>query len=328
MLRAYDPGGSSSRSTVPDAIRPWPSGASRVTSPTTDTPAPNGPVAVHHQGLRLLERRRTGGEPLVELADQGIGLVELDVRRVVGPHVHHEVAAELVDVGPDQQELAGVLHGHEAVAGDLDQLRALEDLDRGAHRGLDLDHLRARGVARVGGLLVADQGQAEDAVTTVQLGAHRLEVEPDVVGGGVLVPAQVGQVLEVLWQRLRGLAEHDAAVVDAGGEVPALLVAGGAAHGLDRERCPGLREPAGHTRVGDGAEVVGVGHEHALEAGVDQLVEQAAAAERGVEVTVTGRTPLERRVDRPAHRLEVVDPDLRLLVLQELQRQPSTARSW
>ena len=76
---------------------------------------------------------------------------------------------------------------------------------------------------------------------------------------------------------------------------PPLLVAGGAAHGLDRERCPGLREPAGHTRVGDGAEVVGVGHEHPLEAGVDQLVEQAGAAERGVEVAVTGRTPLERR---------------------------------
>ena len=134
--------------------------------------------------------------------------------------------------------------------------------------------------------------------------------------------AQVGQVLEVLWQRLRGLAEHDPAVVDAGGEVPALLVAGGAAHGFDRERCPGLREPAGNTRVGDGAEVVGVGHEHTLEAGVDQLVEQAGAAEGGVDVTVTGRTPLERRVDRPAHRLEVVDPELRLLVLQELQRQP------
>ena len=35
-----------------------------------------------------------------------------------------------------------------------------------------------------------------------------------------------------------------------------------------------------------------------------------------------GRTPLHRRVARPADRREVVDPQLGLLALQELQRQP------
>ena len=51
------------------------------------------------------------------------------------------------------------------------------------------------------------------------------------------------------------------------------------------------------------------------------------SAQRGVEVAVARRTPLERRVARPPDRGEVVDAQLGLLVLQELQRQPSTARS-
>ena len=56
-------------------------------------------------------------------------------------------------------------------------------------------------------------------------------------------------------------------------------------------------------------------------AGLDQPVEQAGAAQRGVEVAVAGRAPLEVGVLRPADRREVLGEELGLLVLQELQRQ-------
>ena len=85
---------------------------------------------------------------------------------------------------------------------------------------------------------------------------------------------------------------------------------------------PRRGEPAGDPGVGHRAEVVGVGDERVAVAGVDQPVEQAGAEQRGVEVAVPGRTPLQRRVARPADRREVVDQQLGLLVLQELQRQP------
>ena len=93
---------------------------------------------------------------------------------------------------------------------------ALEDLDRRAHRGLDLDHLGGGGVAGVDVLDVADQRQAEDAAADVERLAHRDQVEPQVVGRAVAVPVEVGQRLLVLRQRLRGLAQHDPAVAACG----------------------------------------------------------------------------------------------------------------
>ena len=55
---------------------------------------------------------------------------------------------------------------------------------------------------------------------------------------------------------------------------------------------------------------------------LDQLVEQAGAAQRGVDVAVAGRAPLQVGVLRVGDRREVLDQELGLLVLQELQRQP------
>src|SRR4029078_4086593 len=63
-------------------------------------PVPEGPVSLDGQGLGLLQRRRTFGAPLVELAHTLVVLaVEVDERYVVGGLVEHEVAADVVDVG-------------------------------------------------------------------------------------------------------------------------------------------------------------------------------------------------------------------------------------
>ena len=236
--------------------------------------------------------------------------------------VEHEVRADVVDVRAQHEQVVGRLHRDEPVAADLDQRRVGEHLDGGTHRGLDLDHLGGARVAGVDGLLVADQRQPEDAVADVEGLLHRAQVEPEVVGRAEPVPVEVGQRLPVLGQRLRGLAEHDPAVGPAAGEVAALAVARRPADRLDRERRTTGREPARDPGVRDGAEVVGVGDEDPLVAGLEQLVEQAGAAQRGVEVAVAGRTPLEVGVLGPADRREVLEQELGLLVLQELQRQP------
>ena len=136
------------------------------------------------------------------------------------------------------------------------------------------------------------------------------------------MPVEVGQGVLVLGQGLRGLAEHDPAVGLAAREVAALAVARRPADRLDRERCAAGGEPARDPGVGYGAEVVGVRHEDALVAGVEEPLEQAGAAQRGVEVAVAGRAPLEVGVPRPADRREVLEQELGLLVLEELQRQP------
>ena len=105
-------------------------------------------------------------------------------------------------------------------------------------------------------------------------------------------------------------------------EVAALAVARRTADRLDRERCAAGGEPARDPGVGYGAEVVGVRHEGPLVARVEEAFEEAGAAQRGVEVAVAGRAPLQVRVLRPADRCEVLGQELGLLVLEELQRQP------
>ena len=102
---------------------------------------------------------------------------------------------------------------------------------------------------------------------------------------------------------------------------PPLRSRRGTADRLDRERRPRPREPLGHPGVRDGAEVVGVGHERLGVAGLDQPVEQPAAAQRGVDVAVPRRAPLQVGVLLPLDRGQVVGAELGLLVLQEVQRQ-------
>ena len=63
------------------------------------------------------------------------------------------------------------------------------------------------------------------------------------------MPVEVGQRLQVLGQRLRGLAQHDPAVDLAAGEVAALAVRGRTADGLDRERRTGLAANQPATRA-------------------------------------------------------------------------------
>ena len=81
-------------------------------------------------------------------------------------------------------------------------------------------------------------------------------------------------------------------------------------------------QPREDARVEHRAEVVRVGHERVLEALLEQLLEHAGGDERGVEVAVARRAPLERRVVRPLDRRQVVDEELGLLVLEEVEREP------
>ena len=87
---------------------------------------------------------------------------------------------------------------------------------------------------------------------------------------------------------------------------------------LHRERDPLARHPGEDARLEHGAEVVGVRDERVAVAAFEQGVEQPRGEQGRVEVAVTGRAPLERRVVRPLDRHQVVDADLRLLVLHEV----------
>ena len=135
------------------------------------------------------------------------------------------------------------------------------------------------GVGGVDVLLVADQRQAEDAVAPARARARmrsrsnqRLLVEVN------LCRSRSPSASRSAFGGLRGLAQDDAAVGLAAGEVATLAVGLGTAHRLDRERRTGLGEPAGDAGIGHRTEVVGVRDERVAVAGVDQLVEQAGAA--------------------------------------------------
>ena len=204
---------------------------------------------------------------------------------------------EVVDVGAQHQQVVGGLDRHEPVAVDLDRCGALEDLDRRAHRGLDLDHLGA-GRSRAGStvLTLRISGRPRMPSRRVERVAHR----------------RAGRTRGCWWSRtgaasrsasaslssgegLRGLAQHDPAVAPCGARSgrpcgpTAVRRTASIANGA-----PERGEPAGDPRVRDGAEVVGVGDERV--AGSRRRcsrVEQAGAAQRGVEVAVAGRAPLE-----------------------------------
>ena len=130
---------------------------------------------------------------------------------------------------------------------------------------------------------------------------------------------EVGQRLPVLRPRLRRLAQDDATISAAPGEVPTLAIAGGARYRLDGERGAARREPPGDDRVGERPEVVGVGDEHLGEPLVEERVDQTGALEHGIQVAVSGRAPLERGVGRPVHRAQVVGAQLGDAVLAHLQ---------
>ena len=101
----------------------------------------------------------------------------------------------------------------------------------------------------------------------------------------------------------------------------ALAVHGGALAHLHGERGTAGCEPARQTRVGGGAQVVGVGDARVLVPRVHQFFEDSGVEQRGVEVTVAGRTPLERRIVRPLDGGQGVGVELGLLRLQEVQRE-------
>ena len=61
---------------------------------------------------------------------------------------HAEVVGQLVGVGPERQQVARRLDRGEAGARHVQRARAVEERDAGAHRGLELDHLRRGRVVR------------------------------------------------------------------------------------------------------------------------------------------------------------------------------------
>jgi hypothetical protein len=78
--------------------------------------------------------------------------------------------------------------------------------------------------------------------------------------------------------------------------------------------------------VGERAEVVGVGDEGVAQPGAEQGVQRAGRRQRGVDVTVPWRAPLQVRVGGPPHRLEVTGADLRLAALEKVPRHARRAQ--
>ncbi len=148
----------------------------------------------------LLSDGAPSGKRLSNSADQLVDVASRSTNgQLLGDLVEHEVAADVVDVGAQHQQVVGRLHRHEPVAADLDRAGVLEHLDRPrpsrSRSGSPSGVVGSAGSTR---LLVADQRQAEDAVADVERLLHRAQVEPQVVGRAEPVPVQVGQRLLVL----------------------------------------------------------------------------------------------------------------------------------
>ena len=302
----------------------WADVAASSTSPTTWTPWPNVQSPSTLSDVAFLIDGRALGEPLVELADQLVEVaVQLDVRQALGHLVQHEVLARCrrrpsaAPAGRWWSSPARTGRGRprSAASPSNTSIAAPMAVSTWITSGVFVSAgstcftLRISGSPRM-------PWRTSRACFIATRSNHRLLVEQN------LCRSRSASASRSACQGLRGLAQHEPAVVLAAGEVAALAVGGSTPHRLDRERRTGGGEPAGDPGVGDRAEVVGVGDEDALVAGLDQPVQQAAAAQRRVEVAVPGRTPLEVGVLGPADRREVLREQLGLLVLQELQRQP------
>ncbi len=184
------------------------------------------------------------------------------------------------------------LDRQEAFTDDNDRLRAVEDLDRRAQRSFDLEDLRGGGVD---GLDVADQWQARDSALGGQRCVQLLQVEPEVVHVAVGVVVLVGEV-SISSGAVCAVSQGEPPVALADREMAALAVGGRAAAQLGGARRARGSEPSGQRRARGGAEVVGVGRAGGPEALLEQHFQDAGRQDRGVDVAVPRRAPLQRRV--------------------------------
>ena len=107
------------------------------------------------------------------------------------------------------------------------------------------------------------------------------------------MPLEIRQPSTILGCGLGCLAQHDATVASSSGEMAALAIVGGPSHGFDGERSAALGEPARHSWIGAGAEVVRVGHERLGEPELEERLEQTGGVHHGVQVAMSRRAPLQ-----------------------------------
>ncbi len=131
----------------------------------------------------------------------------------------------------------------------------------------------------------------------------------------------VGEEVHLLLGALCGVTQHQLAVGLADGKVATLAVVDGAHAQFRGIGCAGGGEPAGDAGIRGGAQVVAIAHRRVAESLLQQLVQHTGTQQRRVQITVAGRAPLQRRVGRPLGRRQVLGQQLRLLVLDEVQRQ-------
>src|SRR3954451_11922774 len=233
------------------------------------------PVALDLEALAVAERRRAGREACVEVAQQLVRAGRERHEGRLGPGDHARGVVERVDVGAQHEEVVRRLDGREAVAPDEHRAGALEDPDGGAHRRLDLHHLRRPRVGRVDVLLVADEWQAHHAVVRLEHPLQDFEVDPEVVRVEEPMAGDVAERVLVLLARLRALAQDQLAVAPAPREVAALAVGLGAGARLGDERDVLARHPREDPRLERRPEVVRVRDEGVADVFRQQRVEHS-----------------------------------------------------
>jgi len=157
-----------------------------------DDPRAEGDVTAHRQPLRLHERRRPRREARLEVAHElEVVGVKLHERRggVVALRRDGDgtVVVQDVGVGAQRQQVVGRLDGREALARHADRARAVEDVDRGAHRGLELDDRGRRRVAGVDRLAVDDHRKSEHAIALLEHAGQLQELIAGATGATVRV---------------------------------------------------------------------------------------------------------------------------------------------
>ncbi len=130
----------------------------------------------------------------------------------------------------------------------------------------------------------------------------------------------VGERVEVLVGRLGGLAQHQPAVLLAPAQVPALLVGRRALRQLGHVRQLLAGDPGQDARIERRSQIVGVRHEGVAVAALEQRRQHARGEQRGVDVAVPRRAPLQPGIGRPLDGHQPVDQQLGLLVLDEVER--------